>query len=108
MTCSSSGGAAQTALGILRACYVSWLHQGWSAIPVQVQPTDITSTLCLRQPEWRLFWTVVDGGGRSSYLVIVPLGEELRLDRYLEGEARTSVIKLADGIWDSCSGGGGV
>jgi hypothetical protein len=27
---NSSGGTTQTALGILRACYVSWLHQGWS------------------------------------------------------------------------------
>jgi predicted outer membrane repeat protein len=26
-TCSSSGGGAQAALGILQACYVSWLHQ---------------------------------------------------------------------------------
>jgi hypothetical protein len=26
ITCSSSGGTAQIALGILRACYVSWLH----------------------------------------------------------------------------------
>jgi hypothetical protein len=29
ITCSSSGGATQAALGILRACYVSWLHQDW-------------------------------------------------------------------------------
>jgi hypothetical protein len=27
ITCSSSGDALQAALGILRACYVSWLHQ---------------------------------------------------------------------------------
>jgi hypothetical protein len=27
ITCSSSGGATQTALGILGACCVSWLHQ---------------------------------------------------------------------------------
>jgi hypothetical protein len=27
ITCSSSGGVTQTALGILRACYVSRLHQ---------------------------------------------------------------------------------
>jgi hypothetical protein len=27
ITCSSSGGAAQMTLGLLRACYVSWLHQ---------------------------------------------------------------------------------
>jgi hypothetical protein len=27
LTCSSIGFAAQTTLGILRACYVSWLHQ---------------------------------------------------------------------------------
>jgi hypothetical protein len=30
ITCSSSGGAIQTALGILRARYVSWIHQDWS------------------------------------------------------------------------------
>jgi hypothetical protein len=29
-TCPSSGGAKQAALGILRACDVSWLHQEWS------------------------------------------------------------------------------
>jgi hypothetical protein len=28
ITCSSSGGFAQLELGILRACYVSWLHPG--------------------------------------------------------------------------------
>jgi hypothetical protein len=27
ITCSSSGGASQAALGLLRACNVSWLHQ---------------------------------------------------------------------------------
>jgi hypothetical protein len=27
---------AQTALGILRACYVSWLHQDWSGTGVAV------------------------------------------------------------------------
>jgi hypothetical protein len=37
LTCSSSVGTAQMALGILRVCYVSWLHQGWSG-------TDITCT----------------------------------------------------------------
>jgi hypothetical protein len=36
ITCSSSGGAAPTALGILRACYVSWLHL--------VQSNDIIRT----------------------------------------------------------------
>jgi hypothetical protein len=29
-TCSPLEFAAQTAVGILRACYVSWLHQDWS------------------------------------------------------------------------------
>jgi hypothetical protein len=33
---SSSGGATQTAIGILRACYVSWLHQGWNSHPQEV------------------------------------------------------------------------
>jgi hypothetical protein len=27
ITCSSPGGTTQTALGIMRACYVSWLYQ---------------------------------------------------------------------------------
>jgi hypothetical protein len=48
----SSGGAAQTAFGVLPACYVSWLHQEWSetgvgdtsSTPVLVQPTNITRT----------------------------------------------------------------
>jgi hypothetical protein len=43
ITCSSSG-SAQTVLGILRAYYVSWLHQDWSGTPMLVQPTDITRT----------------------------------------------------------------
>jgi hypothetical protein len=30
ITCSSSGGSKQVALSILRACYVSCLHQDWS------------------------------------------------------------------------------
>jgi hypothetical protein len=30
ITWSSSGGRAQAAIGILRACYVSWLHQYWN------------------------------------------------------------------------------
>jgi hypothetical protein len=33
ITFSSSGGATQAALGILRACYVSWLHLDWSEAP---------------------------------------------------------------------------
>jgi hypothetical protein len=28
--CPSSGGATHTTFGIMRACYVSWLHKGWS------------------------------------------------------------------------------
>jgi hypothetical protein len=32
--------ALQAALGTLRACYVSWLHQDWSRTPILVQPTD--------------------------------------------------------------------
>jgi threonine/homoserine/homoserine lactone efflux protein len=31
-------------LVILCACYVSWLHLGWSSTPILVQPTDITRT----------------------------------------------------------------
>jgi hypothetical protein len=31
---------SQTEIRILRACYVSWLHQGFT--PTLVQPTDIT------------------------------------------------------------------
>jgi hypothetical protein len=34
INCSSSGGALLTALGILHACYVSWLQQGWSGSTV--------------------------------------------------------------------------
>jgi hypothetical protein len=37
ITCSSSGGATQTALAVFRACYVSWLHQ--------VQVTDIAPSV---------------------------------------------------------------
>jgi hypothetical protein len=33
ITCSSSGGVTQTALGILRACYVSWLHRAVCVAP---------------------------------------------------------------------------
>jgi hypothetical protein len=32
ITCSSSEGAIQTALGILRACYVSWLLPGLESV----------------------------------------------------------------------------
>jgi hypothetical protein len=32
----SSGDATQAALGILRACYVCWLHQDWSGTPFLV------------------------------------------------------------------------
>jgi hypothetical protein len=43
------------ALGILRACYVSWLHQDWSSTPILVQPTVITrnipSAVCEAPPE---------------------------------------------------------
>jgi hypothetical protein len=39
ITCSTSGGATQTAFGILRACYV-----GMSSTPILVQPTDLTRT----------------------------------------------------------------
>jgi hypothetical protein len=41
-TCSSSGDAAQTTLGILCACYVCWLHQDWSGTP---------SVVCVAPPE---------------------------------------------------------
>jgi hypothetical protein len=34
----------QTALGILRACYVSWMRQDCSGTLVVVQPTDIHVT----------------------------------------------------------------
>jgi hypothetical protein len=32
------------ALGILRACYDSWLYQDWSGTPILVQSTDVTRT----------------------------------------------------------------
>jgi hypothetical protein len=32
------------ALGVLCACYVSWLHQVWSSTAIMVQLTDITCT----------------------------------------------------------------
>jgi phosphate/sulfate permease len=44
ITLSFSGGASQTALGILCACYISWLHQEWSVTAILVQPSDITCT----------------------------------------------------------------
>jgi hypothetical protein len=31
ITCWSSGDVTRAVLGILRACYVSWLHHGWSS-----------------------------------------------------------------------------
>jgi hypothetical protein len=34
VSCSFSGGASQAAVGILRACYVSWLHRGLSSIAI--------------------------------------------------------------------------
>jgi hypothetical protein len=43
ITYSSSGGATQAALGILRACYVSWLHKVWSV--TGVFDTSYTPTL---------------------------------------------------------------
>jgi hypothetical protein len=42
ITCSSSGGASQTAFGIMRACYVSWMWRGCSA--TAPQSTDIIRT----------------------------------------------------------------
>jgi hypothetical protein len=39
--CSSSGFAAQTALGILRARYVSWLQQGWRSTLSLIGKTTI-------------------------------------------------------------------
>jgi hypothetical protein len=38
----------KAALGILRACYVSWLHQVWGGTPTLVQPTDIHLSLCTK------------------------------------------------------------
>jgi hypothetical protein len=34
----------QEALGILRECYVCWLHQKWSPTSILLQPTDTTRT----------------------------------------------------------------
>jgi hypothetical protein len=31
-------GATQSALGILHACYVSWLHKGWSGTELDFTP----------------------------------------------------------------------
>jgi hypothetical protein len=39
ITCSSQGGATQTALGVLRASYDNWLYQNWSGTPNLVQPS---------------------------------------------------------------------
>jgi hypothetical protein len=39
VTCySSSGDTTQTALGILRVCYVSWLYQDWSGHQLHSNP----------------------------------------------------------------------
>jgi hypothetical protein len=43
VTWSASGGATLTALGILRACYVSWLHL--------VHSRNIPSAVCVAPPE---------------------------------------------------------
>jgi hypothetical protein len=40
ITCSSSGGATQTALGLLRAYNVSWLWHGCSETAVCVVPPE--------------------------------------------------------------------
>jgi hypothetical protein len=45
---SSSGGASQTAFGILRARYVSWLWNGGSFTATVPQPTDI---ICVSESE---------------------------------------------------------
>jgi hypothetical protein len=46
ITCSSSGVAAQTALGIMRACYVSWLHKVWSVHTIyQISETNVIQFL---------------------------------------------------------------
>jgi hypothetical protein len=44
ITCSSSGGATQTAFGILRAYNVSWLWHGFSVTATVPQPTTIKRT----------------------------------------------------------------
>jgi hypothetical protein len=46
ITCLYSGGSARTTLGVLRACYVSWLHQDWGGTGVEswLHTTDITRT----------------------------------------------------------------
>jgi hypothetical protein len=46
----------QEALGIMRVCYVSWLHQDISATLILVQPTEkqarsIPRAVCLSPPE---------------------------------------------------------
>jgi hypothetical protein len=64
ITCPSSGGSAQTALGILRACYVaqtalgilracyvSWLHQYWSGAPTDKHARSTPSAVCEAPPE---------------------------------------------------------
>jgi hypothetical protein len=60
ITCSSSGGATQAALGILRACYVSWLHQ--DSVSILVQPTDITSTQYNKCRLWNTSWGWASNG----------------------------------------------
>jgi hypothetical protein len=44
----SSGRATQTALGILRACNVSWLHQSWRS---QLKTRNIPIAVCAAPPE---------------------------------------------------------
>jgi hypothetical protein len=77
---SSSGGAEQTALCILRACYGSWLHQDWSetgSTAILVQPTDIKRTqytVCVAPPEDEQVIPEIWRG--SQYLIINKLNKK--------------------------------
>jgi hypothetical protein len=64
VTCSSSGGYAKTTLGILHACYVSWLHQGCS-VPRWLHYTEMVTRLLAGRPGFR---GPIRGQARADFL----------------------------------------
>jgi hypothetical protein len=70
ITCSSSGGAAQTTLGILRACYVSWLLPG---LEFHSDPGSSSSSDSLKFVEYYCNYRARVAPAMTVYLLTVRL-----------------------------------
>jgi hypothetical protein len=91
---SSSGGATQPALGVLRVCYTSWLHQNWSSSGGATQAALCTLRACY--PSWLHQDWRSSGGATQAALGILRVCYTSWLHQDWRSSVSSILVQLTD------------